>query len=164
MKNINLYFAFFLACFFSLILPSFNLFPPLTYFAPFFVILFYQKSKESCLLISFFIGLWQDSLSSDHLGVMAINYSLSTLILRPLKQHFFEDRFSTLPIMVFLFSFVSTLFQMLLLDILDQSFVLTWHWVITDLLIMPLVDACYGAIFGIKLKKILPFKFSKRQS
>lgn len=85
--------------------------------------------------------------SQQHLGLYALNYCLTLWMIYPQKRNFFEDRLSTLPVMTYLFSFLSTLIHLLLLDSFEKSLSLSWIWVGTDLLLMPLADAFYAFIW-----------------
>lgn len=146
-KTLNLTFFFILSFLLSLfgpvLFPSFKLF----YFAPFLCTCFYHKSYSSTLWISLCCGLILDLLSAPlRFGLYALNYTLTSGLLYSKKQHFFEDELSTLPILTFLFSVLSTLIQVGLLYIFDASLRLSWNWVSTDLLIMPSLDGVYAFI------------------
>jgi rod shape-determining protein MreD len=102
-------------------------------------------------------GLILDLLSSHtRLGIHALNFCITLLVIYPQKRNFFADSLTTLPIMTFLFASLSTLIMVFLVYGLEMNDVLSWHWVITDLLIMPAADAAYafccfilpGLIFG----------------
>jgi rod shape-determining protein MreD len=154
-KRIGLVFA--VTLFSVLCLPA--LFPSwrLIFFAPFLVILYYQKSYLSCLWISLSCGLLLDLLSAhERIGLHAVDYCLTTFILYKQRRHFFADSLTTLPIMTYLFSAISTLLQLGLIYIFQYKVQLSWEWVFTDLIYMPAMDALYAfvcfifpaAIFG----------------
>jgi len=46
--------------------------------------------------------------------------------------------------MTFLFSSLSTLIMALLLYSIEMKNIFSWNWIITELFIMPLLDACYA--------------------
>ena len=60
------------------------------------------------------------------------------------KRHFFADSLSTLPVMTFLFSSLSSFFLGILLYNIELINIFSWRWIATDLLLMPLVDAAYA--------------------
>lgn len=145
----------------SLTLWTFPFFPNLRlfFFVPFLIIAYYQKSFIKCLWLSLFCGLIIDMLSSQlRFGTNALNYCLTTLILYPQRYNFFADSKSTLPLMTFFFSLLSSLIQVVLIYIFDQGFPISASWIFNDLLLLPLADAAFA--FGCF---VLPFAlFGKR--
>lgn len=143
----------YLACFFFITL-SLTLFAPilfpglhLLYFAPFVCCCYYYRSYAASLWISLLCGLIIDLLSAPlRFGLHALNFTLTTAFLYSKKQHFFQDQLSTLPILTFFFSLISTLIQLILLYIFETSLTLSWKWVFTDLLWMPCTDGIYAFI------------------
>lgn len=132
-----------IACF-PILFPSLRL----IFFAPFIVVFYYKKSYEFCLWSSFLCGLAVDTLSSTmRLGLYAIDYCLTTALLYNQRRHFFADSITTLPIMVFFFSIISTLLQLLLIDIFEKGINVSWSWIATDLIYMPAIDALYAFVF-----------------
>jgi len=141
-KN-TLLFIFVLICtlFSSMFFPSCRLF----FFPPFIIILFYQKPYTFCLWSALLCGLILDLLSfQTRLGLNALAYCLTTILLYGQTRNFFADRLSTLPIMTFFFSFLCTLLQGLLINIFDKEMIFSWTWLVSDLLIMPLLDALFA--------------------
>jgi hypothetical protein len=121
----------------SIILTLFCPSSKLMFFGPPLIILYYQRPLIHCLAWAIGLGLCMDLLSSyNRFGITALNYFLCTLLLYPQKKHFFSDRLSTLPIMTFLFTAFS-----LILHAQSQLISLSWGWIATDLLLMPLGDA-----------------------
>lgn len=120
---------------------------PLLFFAPFLVITYYKKSFIVCLWYSLICGLLTDLLSDHHrFGFYALSYCLTTFFLYSQRVNYFEDRFTTVPLMTAFFSFGSTLIHTLILSSLGDPISLSWKWIQTDLFWMPLVDALYAAI------------------
>lgn len=135
----------FLSLLFLLIFPSLLPHLRLYYFAPFLVMLYYNKSYLFCLWSSLLCGLSLDLLSSHtHLGLHAFDYCLTSAILYGQQRHFFADRLSTLPIMTFFFSFISTLIQMMLMYTFETPISISWKWVFIDLLGMSLCDGLFA--------------------
>jgi len=134
--------VFFIALVLTLLMPVF--FPALRlhYFTPFLVILFYKKPFISCLWGSIGCGLILDLLSPQaRLGMNAINFTLTTGILYGQRRHFFSDSMTTLPMMTFFFSLISTVFHVLLISIFDKGIPITKDWIKYDLIMMPALDA-----------------------
>lgn len=142
--------------FFPLYMPSWHL----TFFAPFLVILCYQKGLLVCLWGAAMSGLVIDLLSANtHFGLFAINYAMTMYLIYAQRRHFFADKVSTLPLMTFLFAVFSTIIQIALMYAFEQEIRFSWSWALTDLIYMPMADALYGFVFF-----ILPFlPFTKRQ-
>lgn len=148
---------FFFSLLLTLTIPS--LFPliKLSFFAPFLIICMYKESLSTTLCFGLCCGLILDLLSSyPRLGMHALNFCLIILLLYPQKRYFFADSLTTLPIMTFLFTSLSTLIIAFLTYSFESNRLLSWKWAATDLLIMPAVDAAYayscfilpGLIFG----------------
>ena len=136
-------FALALNLFMPALFPALNL----TFFAPFLVVSFYKKPLFICLWFALICGVVLDLLASEHrLGLHAINYCLATWLLYDQKRNFFEDSLSTLPIMTFFFSVISTGIQAILLYIFEHGIAFSWEWAGTDLVIMPLCDAAYAFV------------------
>lgn len=152
-KNIKLCF---LVCL-SLVLTMPVIYPGLRlfYFVPFLIIMYYQKPLPQCLWASLLCGVIMDLLSPySRMGLNAMNFSFTTCILYRQRENFFPDSLSTLPLMTFFFSIISTLIQAALLFAFEQSPnlvpTLTWAW--NDLILMPIADGAYAFILF-----ILPF-------
>ena len=130
---LNNYIYFFITSLIILLFPS----VVLQLFAPFLVFIFYRSSKMEALWWSVACGLVLDLLSPHTtLGLFAFTYAVTTALLYDRKQHFFIDNLSTLPLMTFMFSVLSTLILALLVQI-----PISLPWIATDLLLMPLGDA-----------------------
>ncbi len=81
------------------------------------------------------------------LGILAVNYCATSMIVYRAKSWFFEDSLISLPVMTFLFAEVSTLLHALLLGLFASGPVVSWTWIATDLLLLPLLDAFYAWIW-----------------
>lgn len=126
------------------LLPSIKLF----YFSAFLVLVYYQKSYLSSLWISLACGLILDLLASNiRFGLHALNFTMTTAIVYKQRWNFFADSFSTLPIMTFLFSFTSSVLQALLLYIFAIHFPLSFQWILTDIFVLPILDALFAVIW-----------------
>lgn len=148
LRNKSLTLSFILCLLFTLFLPSFFPSTRLYSLVPFLVIAFYQKSLVQCLWLGLGCGLFLDALSSNtHLGIHALAYCFTVFCLHPLRKIFFADSLSTLPIMTFLFSFLTTFSIALLLYSIEMQNVFSWTWLSTDLFLMPLTDSLYAYIF-----------------
>lgn len=141
--------AFFITLVATLLAPAALPSLKLNYFAPFLVIVYYQKELPVCLWISLICGLIIDLISSHSLlGIHALVFTATTWILYNEKRHFFADSITTLPIMTFFFSILSTLIQAPLYYIFESKIPLAWQWAMTDLIIMPAADALFAfAVF-----------------
>lgn len=119
----------------------------LLFFAPFLVWTFYRKNKIACLWIALISGIFVDLMSTQtRLGHYAFNYCLTTGILYNYRRHLFEDSATTLPFMTFIFSLVSAFNQAILFYIFGYKAALSWAWIKSDLIQMPLLDALYAGI------------------
>lgn len=121
--------------------------PPLHYFAPFFICVIYCASKNQALWLALACGIILD-LFSHHtpFGFYAIANVVGIWIFYRIKQHFFADHLTTLPILTALYSALVTILEVSLLFLLDQRFHLTWSWMLFDLLLLSIADALYAGI------------------
>lgn len=120
---------------------------PLWFFSPLLIILFYQKSLLFCLWSSCCCGVFLDLLSSHlHFGFYATSYTLTTALLYRQNRNFFADSLTTMPLMTFFFSFLSTLIQSLLIYFFHQINAFSIEWIFTDLLILPAFDGIYAFV------------------
>lgn len=148
MRQVPLWFPFSLACFFALFGTA--LFPQakLLAFSPFLALVFNHSSFQASLWIATLCGLIVDLFSSEfHLGIHALNYCFTTLVLFHQKKHFFEDKPLALSLFTLLISIVSSLLQLLLISVFDRALPFSSRLVVADLLIMPLFDAIYAFIW-----------------
>jgi hypothetical protein len=117
------------------------------FFIPYLIVLFYKHPYFKCLWGAFLCGLIIDLLSSQtRIGLWTLNYTVTTLLLYKQRLNFFGDKQSTLPLMTFLFSLISTGIQWTLLLVFENAFSISFKSVFTDLLFMPFLDSVYAYI------------------
>lgn len=121
----------------------------LSYFIPFLVIVCYQMTLSRALWIAFGCGMVLDLLTAHtRLGLYAMDFCVTLAMLYPQRRNFFADSLSTLPIMTFLFSTLSTLVMAIMLYVIEMKSVFSWSWFLTDLLVLPAADALFAfAVF-----------------
>lgn len=137
--------AFFITLLFSLIGPV--LFPSLklAYFAPFLIIIYYQKNFTYCLAASLLCGFLGDLfVSKTPLGFFALSYMLTTSLLFEQKRHFFGDSKLCLPLMVFLFSSISYTIQIALFYIFTKAFEESLMKLFFDIIYFGICNATYA--------------------
>jgi hypothetical protein len=143
-----------------LCLAAFLLFSPLlsalhlTYFAPLLVISCYIFEKITCLWLALGIGLILDLYGShEPFALLAAVYCVSCWLLYTAKPLFFEDSLSTIPILTALFSMISTIIYAFALSFFSGNHPLSLEWMVSDVLLMSLVDAIYAVLWiGIPLR------------
>lgn len=149
----NLILCFFAALLMTLFHSAFHTSWAFCYFAPFLVIVFYQKPLRTALWISLGCGLLLDSLSSHpKFGLHATAFVMTASLLYGQKKRFFADHLSTLPIMTFFYSLISTCILISLHGICEKSFPVSKVGLFTDCIAMALADGILA--FGYY---ILPF-------
>lgn len=132
--------------FIPVIQPSFRL----QFFSSFLIIAYYKKSFVHCLWLSLICGFIIDLLASQpRIGMHALDYCLTTLALYNQRKNFFADSLTTLPLMTFFFSVLSTLIFVFLGYMMELNINLYWSWVLTDLLILPAGDGFAAFLFFI---------------
>jgi rod shape-determining protein MreD len=159
-KNIKLLFlaALSLSLFMPVFFPAFRI----HYFIPFIIVLFYRKPFIACLWGALACGVILDLLSPHgRIGLYAINYTVASAILYQQKRNFFADSLTTLPIMTFFFSVLSTLIQIILINVFEKTMSVSLSWFFKDLLFLPFVDTLFAfcvyilpfALFGKPVRK-----------
>lgn len=139
--------AFWLALLCTLLCPLF--FPKyhLFFFVPYLVVCFYRHSRFAVLWRAFGCGVIIDLLSSGpFFGFSSLNYCFVSFFLFGQTRNFFEDKLSTLPLMTFLFSFLSTGLSLILALFFGNGYPLSGVWIVTDLIGMPFADATYALL------------------
>jgi len=122
----------------------------LHFFMPLLVISFYCQRYHKSLVTATICGAVMDLLAAGGtLGLHALSYCVSAWLLYPQKRHFFEDKFSTLPLMTLILSVLNTLIHGVLLAVFDQAIPFTLPWIATDLLLLPLADTAYAALWQV---------------
>ncbi len=158
--RINSKTAFFLSLFFLLVGPIF--FPKLhtLYLAPYLVISLYQHSKFGVLWRALFCGILLDLLSSGpFFGFSALEFCFVSWLLQSQTRNFFVDKLSTLPLMSYLFTLLSTGFSYIFNIFFNDAAAPTLFWVFSDLICMPLIEAFYALlVFSLPFELIYLFK------
>ena len=148
MRQVPLIFPFSLAFFFAICGTAFLPHIRLLAFAPFLALLYNRCSLHRSLWIASLCGFSIDLLSSEfRLGVHALNYCLTTLLLYQQKRHFFEDKPIALSLFTILISVTSTTLQLLLISIFDRALPLSLKLFYSDFIIMPIADGLYAFLW-----------------
>jgi cell shape-determining protein MreD len=116
------------------------------------VMLFYFLSKTSCAWLALLCGCLIDCLYTHaRLGFTGTSYLIGALILYEYRLYFFKDAYSTLAIMTYLFSCISSCIEAPLhLFFGVEVFVISIQWLAVDCFLMPLLDAsCAFLLFSL---------------
>ncbi|MGR3973429.1 MAG: hypothetical protein QRY72_02490 [Candidatus Rhabdochlamydia sp.] len=145
MFAISLYIPFFISLMMAIInsaiLPTISL----NAFCPFLPFIYKRYSLQKSLFISCGCGLILDLLSSEfHFGVHALSFVMTTFLLYHQKKHFFEDRALPFSLFSLFISICLTTMQLLILYILNQEILVTQETLLTDYLLLPLIDGAYS--------------------
>jgi len=139
---------------FPILLPHVHL----LFFLPYLVCACYRLSRFQVAWRAMWCGLLLDLLSSSgRFGLDTWALTFTAFLCYGLKRSFFEDKFSTLPLMTFLFSLCFSLITALLHTALASDLILSWRWVFTDLFEMAVCDALYAAVLF-----SLPFQLTRQ--
>lgn len=126
-----------------LFLPTFRV----SFFIPYLITVFYRSGYLAALWHALWVGTFLDLLGVErHLGLHALNYVVVSLFLYRQKQHFFEDSLFTLSLMTGCFSLLSTLLQVVLLDLFEGGLQVNLTWLTYDVLVMSVVDTAYAFV------------------
>jgi len=160
MQKVPLWFPLALAGFFTLfnsaLLPEVKLFS----LVPLLVFFYNRFSFAKALWISALCGLGIDLLSSEfRLGLHALEYSLVTFALYHQKKHFFEEKPLAFSLFTILISVVATIVELCLIAVFDKPLPLSEKLLVTDLVILPLIDALYAFVcFSLPIRFYLHVK------
>jgi rod shape-determining protein MreD len=137
--------VFFAALLLLLVMPTVYPKGRLLFFAPFLIIVFYQKGYVGALWYSFFCGMIVDILSSNpFIGTNSFSYCITTAILYSQRRHFFSDSITTMPLMTYFFAILTTMISLIFEYMFQNEPLITPYWLYTDLLLMPLFDSIYA--------------------
>lgn len=147
LSNKRLDVAFGLCLLLTLTIPNFFPWMRLLFFAPFVIMAIYKRPRVKAMCLAAVCGLIIDLLAANsRLGIHMTAYALASAALYSQKRNFFADSLTTLPIMTFLFSILSSALTILLYLLFDKLPSLSIMWAMTDLFLLPLADAFYGFI------------------
>ena len=119
------------------------LFPKLQilFFIPLLAWSLFRHSFSQNLFLALFLGLITDLLTISHdLGFHIFFYILSLTLTRPFKHYFFEDAFSTLPLLATLISAIYTF--LLLVNFVGMKG-LSLSIFMSECCVMPLLDGLF---------------------
>lgn len=116
-------------------------------FAPFLIMTCYRAPLQTALWWAFICGLFIDFFSYDtKLGAYALINCLTIFLIYRLQMYFFIDRLSTLPLMTFFFSLVSSCIHLTYFYLNGYQFSLSLSWINIHIIEASLVDALYAGI------------------
>lgn len=135
-------FSTFAAIFFSAFIPFYK---PVFY-APFLIISFLSTTFISTLWLCCLGGLVVDVLSSTHMGLNALIYTLLATVLYRQKRYF-TDTPINIALFTILLSFLFTILNLIFLFILDKGVKISLISFFTDFIALPFFDGVYAIIF-----------------
>ena len=141
--NFDLWFTFLASAFWATFFAEWHL----LFFAPFLLLILYQKPLSTTLWAGALVGLWMDLHSAQmHLGLHAISYVVTLYLLSRQKGHFYPEALTTIPTLSLLFGISSTAILAVLYLFFEKPLPFTKNWFITDILVMPLFDGLYALL------------------
>ncbi len=128
-----------------LIFPSFIPQIRLLAFVPLLTFVCAHYPFAGTLWLSMFSGLVVDLYSkSAPMGFFALNYTLTTIIVFRYRTYFSFEKIHVFSLYAVLYSFVSTLLHFVLYGLIEMHFKLHFFSIITDLILMPILDGVYS--------------------
>ncbi len=155
LKAIFLAIAFLLGLIPTLMAPAFS-WPRLFFFSPFLAIAMNRTTWPTSLWLALLAGFCTDMVSAAPFGFHSLSYTLTVALLYSQRHRFLPDHLAAIPLFSFCISFVITLLQVLLMAFFDRRLALSWSWIGTDLICMPILDALYGCIGYLPILSLLP--------
>ena len=128
---------------------SFSAFIPFykpVFYAPFLAISFLSTTFISCLWLSCFGGFIIDILSSTHMGLNCLVYTLLTVIFYKQRRYFIDSP-ANIALFTILISFFYMLLTFILLYVLDKGVRISSISFLTDFVVLPLLDGIYAVVF-----------------
>jgi hypothetical protein len=123
----------------------------------------YQKTPIRLLWFGLIAGVFFDLLSSDFpIGFHAAAFMIACGGLLLLKQRFFSDHVSTLPIMTTFASLFQTIASAVLAPFFDLAPRFSAAWVFTDLICMPLIDGIAAFLLFVVVPNLFRFRSRKK--
>jgi len=138
----------FYSLFLSLILPT--RFPGihLMTFAPLLTYVYARYSYAGSLWSSFLVGLYFDLMASKlPLGFYSLSYCIAATLIYRYRRFFLVEKWWIFPMYSAIFSFATTVVQIILLALFNAKVPIGFSMVLSDLLIMPIIDALFALIF-----------------
>ena len=133
------------------------LFPALRlfFFAPFIVSIIQKRELSFCLWTAFSCGFLLDTLASGtRLGLISLDFTLSTLLIYQLKRYFFCDHLNTFPLLTFAFASTATCLQAFLEAFFHHVNTFNLNWIFSDLILMPALDALFAFLLLIVMQSL----------
>lgn len=148
MRQVPLYFSFSLGLIAAIFTSAFFPYLHLCFFAPFLAIAYHASTLSKSLWLSLLCGVILDSVSSEfQFGLQSLTFVLTTLVLYPQKRHFFEDKPLALSIFTAIISSILTVLQFILVHLFDRGLPFSILTVLTDFILMPIVDGLYAFLW-----------------
>ena len=116
-------------------------------FAPFITLVILTCPFHKTLWLAFITGGMLDLLSSDPMGIHALQYVGASLIFFRYRRYFLYDNYLHFSIANVLVSFTLTLFNLFFLFLFDRRVPFHGKWILGDLFGMPIVDGIYAFLW-----------------
>lgn len=143
-----LLFLFVYSIFLSILAPIYSPKVLIAVFAPFLTIIYAKSTYAKALWISFIVGLYFDLLASKlPLGFYSLSYCLTTTIVYRYRIFFSIEKWWIFPLYSAIFSFCSSLIQMVLLTIFQANVPISILMIFSDLILLPLIDGLFALCF-----------------
>lgn len=140
--------------FFPIFFPSLRL----LYFLPFLARFCFHKTHFQIVVLATICGFIVDCLSgSFRMGMHTLPLAATLFLCYPLKGQFFEDTFSTLPLLTFFFSCCHSLMAALFVLLFVGEIHFNGRWFLTDTIEMAVCDALYALLLF-----AIPFQITRR--
>jgi rod shape-determining protein MreD len=132
-------------------------------FAPTLAILYLKTNFKTSLWLSCIFGVFMDILSSSHFGFYSLNYTVATALIYRYKR-FFDEGLLNFSIFTILISCIITITAQMLHPIFSPSATISFSSLLSDIIIMPLIDGIYAIVWfyiPIKLYRAIQWNVSR---
>jgi len=146
MRTLLFFYAFVVSTFFAILQPSIFPYFHLIGYAPFFAFLSVKYPQIFAIFAALATGVIIDLFTITSFGFNALCYTLAFLLLYPQKK-FFADKIISLSLYTMLFSTTISIIRYIFCPVFSMPIFLSIYSIITDVILMPIVDGIYGVIF-----------------
>lgn len=117
-------------------------------FAGLLTIIYTRCSYPISLWVSLFVGFYFDLMASKlPLGFYSLSYCIAATLVYRYRRFFLLEKWWIFPLYATVFSFASTLVQIILLAIFNAKVPIHFMMIVSDLAIMPFIDAFFTLCF-----------------
>jgi rod shape-determining protein MreD len=161
MNIFSLIFAFIITTFIAILQPSIFPLIRLLAYAPLFALLCMKTSRQMAMFVTIITGLIIDLCTTTPFGFNCLIYSLTMLLMYDQKK-FFADKILSLSLYTIFISVSITIIRYVLCFIFSLPLFFSFYTILSDIILMPILDGIYGMILifiPIKILRLFVYNY-----